>query len=171
MAVKSLIETVTVGAGGAASIEFTAIPQEAGSDLILVISSRLDGAQYEGKIQFNSDTASNYSSLYLYGNGAGEYSGLSTGVSLIFQGMGRSSATANTFASDTIYVSNYTSAVAKSISIDAVSENNDAADYSYILSIGSGKWSGTAAITSLRIFSTENFVQYSTASLYKIKYD
>ena len=39
MAVKSLIETVTVGSGGAASIEWTAINQD-GQDLVIVLSSR-----------------------------------------------------------------------------------------------------------------------------------
>jgi hypothetical protein len=163
-----LIETYEVGAGGIAAIEFTAIPQT-GVDLVLKVSSRLDAAQFEGQIQFNGDTASNYSSVRLYVNGNGNFNGSASGSSLSFIGMGRSDATANTFASDSIYVSNYTSSVAKIVSIEGASENNSASAFGYAIGIGAGKWSGTTAITSLKLFAaSSNFVQYSTVSLYKI---
>ncbi len=65
-----LIETIEVGAGGAASIEFTSIPQD-GVDLLLMVSARTDrnvGADVVGA-QFNSDTtAGNYSVKALGGN-------------------------------------------------------------------------------------------------------
>tara|TARA_R110000782_G_scaffold250946_1_gene338438 strand:+ start:390 stop:905 length:516 start_codon:yes stop_codon:yes gene_type:complete len=171
MAVKSLIQTVTVGAGGAASIEFTAIPQS-GSELILVISNRVDANQFEGQIQFNGDTASNYSAVRLFTNGNGIFTGSSSGTGLYIYGIGRADATANTFASASIYVSNYTSSVAKTVSTEGVSENNNASAFSYLVGIGGGKWSGTAAITSLKLFAaSSNFVQHTTASLFKIKYD
>ena len=36
----TLIETITVGSGGASSIEFTGIPQETGADLVVRLSAR-----------------------------------------------------------------------------------------------------------------------------------
>ena len=83
--------------------------------------------------------------------------------------MGRNDATANTFASDAIYVSNYTSSVAKSVSVDGVSESNTGDAFRYGLGISAGNWTGTSAITSLLISAdSSNFDQHSTASLYII---
>ena len=76
-------------------------------------------------------------------------------------------ATANTFANVSIYIPNYTSANYKSVSIDAVTENNATTAYAFL---SAGLWSNTAAITSATITnSSGNYVQYSTAYLYGIK--
>ena len=171
MAVKSLIETVTVGASGAASIEFTAIPQN-GSDLILVISNRVSNAQFSGNLEFNSDTAANYSHTRLFTNGAGIFTDAGATTSISFIGLGRSDFTANTFASDSIYVSNYSSGSAKSVSIEGVTENNSGSAYEYALGLAAGSYSDTNPITSLKVYGVgSTFVQHTTASLYKIKYD
>jgi len=73
--------------------------------------------------------------------------------------------TANTFASAEIYIPNYTSSNYKSLSVDFVGENNATTSYQYFTA---GLFSNTSAITSLVIDGTDNFVQYSTATLYGI---
>jgi len=167
MAVKSLIETVTVGAGGATSIEFAAIPQD-GVDLVLKVSARRDAASPGIELTFNSD-ATDYSHRTLRGitPNVSSISGTGNAYFILFANL--STNTANTFSSNALTISNYASSAAKSMSLDVVYENN--AEFGY-QSIAAGLWNDTAAITSLQLVpQSGNFVQYSTASLYKIKYD
>ena len=66
------IAIVTVGAGGASSIEFTSIPNTY-SNLLVVLSVRTSKAgSYTGSfgMQFNGDTGSNYTNRDLYGTGS-----------------------------------------------------------------------------------------------------
>ena len=168
-----LISAVTVGSGGAASIDFSSIPATF-TDLCIKMSVRSDQAAGVGQdvyIRFNNDNAANYSFRRVYGDGS---SAASDGVtsSATAGRIGRTtntSATANTFANTECYIPNYLSSVAKSISGDAVDETNGTAA---IAQMTASIWTGTAAITSLKLFpftSATNFVQYSTAYLYGVK--
>ena len=166
MAVKSLIETVTVGAGGAASIEFVAIDQT-GQDLVLVISSRSSstGSTNAGWIKFNG-SATDPSAVVLASFTGGTPVSLSWRYTQRINGAG---STANTFNSSSIYISNYASSATKTYSAESVTENNSTDSD---LQLSAGTWGVTDAITSLEIIShTQPYVQHTTASLYKIKYD
>lgn len=171
MAVKSLIETVTVGAGGAASIEFTAIPQD-GSDLVVKISTRSDGTGLGQKmlVRFNGDSSTNYDWIYLRGNGSTAFT--SSASSDTDGQVGYQSGTgqaANIFGSGDLYISNYTSTANKTMSTDFVNEG-EAGNMFQLISAHS--YTTSSAITSVLVFpEQDSFVQYSTASLYKIKYD
>jgi hypothetical protein len=171
MAVKSLIETVTVGAGGAASIEFTDIPQD-GSDLVLAVSSRLNLMNVTLSLRVNSNTSSIYTDIYLQGNGASASSANLTASYLNVGVTSISSDTANTFGNANFYFPNYTSVANKSFSGDSVSETNGTYAYQRIVA---GLLATTSPITSVAIapigFGAYIFEQHSTASLYKIKYD
>lgn len=166
-----LIETIEVGSGGAASIEFTGIAGT-GQDLVLLLSSRSDqsGNAVFNSVQFNSDTGSNYTMTNLYGDGAGYISANTlTGDLRLWTGASSAAGnTANTFGSAELYTSNYASSVAKSVSSQGVSENNGT---EAIAHIGAGAYTGTGAITSLKVLTQGNFVQYSSASLYMITAD
>jgi hypothetical protein len=160
-----LIETVTVGSGGAASIEFTSIPQD-GTDLWLLINAR-DSNPLVGPsifVRVNSDSSSNYTLVRLRGDG-------STADSLTFTTtrfrpvITGSLATANTFSNNSFYFSNYSGSTNKSVSIDSVNENN-ATDADQLLF--AGIYNDTAAITSISLTPATSFVEHSTASLYKI---
>lgn len=170
MAIKSLIQTITVGAAGATSLIFSNIKQESGSDLLLVLSLRgsFGAPNYNGQINFNNDTAGNYSSRFLSGDG----SNISTltvvgNASALRPFIVGSTATANTFSNSSVFIPNYSSTVAKSISIDNTTENGLAAGNE---SIFAGTYSGTAGIATLTVSNGFTLVQYSTASLYKIAY-
>lgn len=163
----TLVETVTVGSGGAASIEFTGIAGT-GKDLLILVSARgADAADIRGvRLQFNSDTGTNYNYLLLQGDG----SSVSTSASGSFQipvfFMTAATATANTFANGSIYISNYASSSAKNVSGDGVTENNTSTAYQQL---SANNWTGTSAITSVKVYSSAgNFAQHSTASLYII---
>jgi len=164
-----LIETIEVGSGGAASIEFTGIPQD-GVDLLVKYSFRNSGGSsgYNTVMRFNGDTAANYTTRWLLGSGSAASSSTIAGSTQIYAGKHSGGAdTANTFGNGQVYISNYTSTAAKSISAESVSENNAAAAWQ---TLSACAWTGTAAITSL-IFNDTNLVQYSTASLYKVTAD
>jgi hypothetical protein len=158
-----LIETKTLGAT-AASIEFTSIPQTF-TDLVVLVSARSNGSSF-GRIEFNgvSTGDSGSSRRELSGNGSVASSGGGVG-SLLFP-INISSYTANTFGNASIYIPNYTASVNKSLSIDAVIENNATAVALYIIA---GLWPITTAISSVKIDNfTDSLVAGSTVSLYGI---
>jgi hypothetical protein len=159
------IETVTVGAGGSASITFSSIPQTY-TDLKIVLSGRTANANPTGQyISFNGST-SNFTGRYLYSDSTNGT--IVSGVLARYIGtvMGTLQ-TANAFNSTEIYIPNYTSSNFKSFSTDNVAENNGAYGG---LNLLAGLWSNTAAITSISMAPDNgNYPQHSTATLYGIK--
>ena len=155
----TLIETITVGSGGAASIEFTGIAGDA-TDLVLSLSLRNSVDSPSATLAFN--TGGSYTRKRLLGNGSAASSDSAT----VDLQSNTSVSTASTFSNSSVYVSNYGSAAAKSYSVDSVNENNATLANQAIIA---GSWTGTAAITSLELTPTSgNFVEHSTASLYII---
>lgn len=157
------IATVTVGSGGAASIDFSSIPATY-TDLQLLISIREEtSASAVAFIKFNNATA-NRSERYLQGNGSSATSGTTTVLQFIAC---QPSDTANTFGNASIYIPNYTSSNFKSVSSDSVSENNATGAFSRLVA---GLWSDTSAINQITITTdTGDVAQYSTATLFGIK--
>jgi hypothetical protein len=158
------IASVTVGSGGASSIDFTAIPSTF-TDLCLKISVRSNQANNANSIgvSFNGSSA-NFTSKFIEGSGSSAASFNSTSNIGNVQG---TSSTSSTFSSVDLYIPNYTGSTNKSYSTDGVTENNGTTAYA---TLAAGLWSQTAAITSVSITIT-SFVQYSTATLYGIKKD
>jgi hypothetical protein len=156
--------TVTVGAGGQATIEFTAIPATY-TDLKLVLSARgTTSAAYTAlKISFNGSTTS-YTGRQLYGDGTGA---VSNNFSAEWAGyIDAATATTSTFSSTELYVTNYAGSTNKSSSVEYAQENNTT---TAILGMWARLWSNTAAITQITCTpEVGNFAQYSTASLYGI---
>ena len=175
MAVKSLIETVTVGAGGAASIEWSAINQD-GQDLVIVLSSR-NGEEVRNvssTIQINGvTTANHYTWIRLLGTGSAVNNATSSDSGVQYQGQANNT-TANTFDNQEFTISNYSATGVKTFSIDGAVENNATAAGLTLFAGSSSGTSGstTAAVTSVKLAgSGGSFLEHTTASLYKIKYD
>jgi hypothetical protein len=166
----TLISSVTVGSGGQSSIDFTSIPSTY-TDLQVLTSLRTNRASAVrdvAKIQFNGNTGSNYSEIELYGNGTAASTSSATSQTSARCGYPTAStATANTFSNDSIYIPNYLSSNNKSFSVDSVAETNATATDMVLIA---GLWAQTAAITSIKIFPAfgTSFDQYSTAYLYGI---
>jgi len=161
----TLISSVTVGAGGTATISFTSIPQTY-TDLVLVTSTRTNRASNindELNITFNSNTSS-YTYRRLLGESTASSDSGSTRTVLIVNG---STSTASTFDNSSVYIPNYTGSNNKSFSVDSLMENNATAAARQLVA---GLWSNSAAITQIDLTSSSssNFVQYSTAYLYGI---
>lgn len=163
----TLVETVTVGSGGQAAIEFTSIAGTA-TDLVILLSGR-SLATYAGDL-FDlkvNGSSSGYTYRNLRGNGSTAASG-NGGTATYIRGYAipGNTATASTFGNVAITIPNYSGSTAKSFSFDGVGENN-ATDAD--AGIVAGAWSETSAITSIALTAAGgNWAQYSTASLYTI---
>lgn len=158
------IATVTVGAGGASSIDFTSIPQTY-TDLLLVLSARTSfGGTLDSLSLFINGATSAGRRVEGSGNGA---AATGNAASYLMTGyINGGGSTANNFSVTSIYIPNYTAAIAKSWSAESVMENNSTAAYSTIVG---GFCSNTSATTSVSLGSgSGSLVQYSTATLYGI---
>jgi hypothetical protein len=159
----TLIASNTVGSGGASSVAFSSIPSTY-TDLLVKVSSRSTEASAWDwfSISLNGST-SNFSWKSLWAD-TSPASGGGSGVTIPYGGTA-ANATANTFSNTEIYIPNYVSSNYKSVSADAVGENNSATAGRSLTAL---LWSNTAAITSLSVNSGTTFVQYSTFYLYGI---
>lgn len=166
----TLVSTVQVPSGGAASIEFTGIAGT-GKDLLVLVSSRADN--FNGKVTFNSNTSSIYTLRNLYGSGSSVASTTDTNNSSFvvlalhepkdFNGVNN---TVGIVSNGQIYVANYAGSTNKSVSIDTVIEFNGTESYQNLVA---GTFASSAAISSLKIQSNSgNILEHSTASLYII---
>lgn len=163
-----LIASVTLGSS-ATSIDFSDIPGTY-TDLLIIASMRSDRASNTTdatRLRFNS-SSSGYSYRYLQSDGSTATSQAATSQSAaIGPIMPAATATANSFGNHEWYIPNYTGATSKSIAPVGVQETNSA---SATIHMSAGLWSGTAAITSISIFSANaaSFVAGSSAFLYGI---
>ena len=171
------IATTTVGAGGAASIDFTSIPstykhlQIRGIARGTIASGNYTVATY---MRFNSDTATNYSSHYLQG-----YTGVGTGVAsgamtssdaIRIGGVPRDNWTASVFGATVIDILDYTNtSIYKTSRALIGSEGNSTSVYEYV-EFTSGSWRSTSAVSSIRLLPVSNsFAQYTQFALYGVK--
>jgi hypothetical protein len=152
----------------AASVTFSAIPATY-TDLVVKISSRSDAAAIGNNIelQFNGDTATNYSTTTVGGNGAtaSSQNSSSNDHTAQFNGNTGANATATTFSNTEVYIPSYTVSQNKPIGGISASENNATTGFN---AANAGLWRNTAAITSILINTSGNFVSGSSFYLYGI---
>jgi hypothetical protein len=164
---------VTVGAGGAASIDFTSIPATY-TDLLICYSLRSNYANIQDRVKliFNNTSSAIYNSKHIEGDGATAITGARVNQTFFFPSEASAStgttATGSTFSNFAMYIPNYgNSSANKSFLIDGVMENNSTTAY---MNLQSGLWASTAAINQISIvpYGGTAFLQYSTAYLYAI---
>lgn len=164
----TLINSVTVGSGGIASIEFGSIPQTY-TDLHLVVSGRSTASVVAANISMTfNGSATGYSTRNIWGNGSAVQND-SSSTSFLYGSVAVSgdTATASVFGNSSFYIPNYRGTNNKPVSMDFVTENNATTAYNVFVS---GVWSNSAAITQITmVLNTGNFAQFSSASLYGIK--
>jgi hypothetical protein len=164
------IATVTVGAGGAANITFSSIPQTY-TDLCLFISARSEVAgNFSDEVIKLNNTTSSYTNRYIYGNGSSAFGGSNAYSSLggFSGGMPGDTATASTFGNKMIYIPNYAGSNNKAYFVDGVAETNATTAYIHLLA---GLRSNTDAVTSIVLVTDAgaDYAQHTTATLYGIK--
>jgi hypothetical protein len=165
----SKIATVSVGAGGTSNISFSSIPSSF-TDLCIKYSIRDSNAQVYTAMsfQFNGSGGTAYSYITVEGTGGSTTSPAQSGLDRtfgVFTGNGTNS-TSNTFANGELYIANYSGSNQKSMSLDAVTENNATTAYA---TINASLWANTAAISSIVIACSTTISQHSSATLYGIK--
>lgn len=160
-----LISKVTVGAGGAANIEFTSIP---GTYTDLLVKLSANATTQTPRVRFNNSSSSIYSERLLYGSGSTAASASNTNTTYYDWIALNNSSTSSFFGNSEFYIPNYAGGNNKSVSSDSVLEVNSTTGNS--LYLDAGLWASSAAITSILIYNgVGTFNQYSTARLYGIK--
>lgn len=165
------IQTVTVGSGGAADIEFASIPSIYQHLQIRVIARSATASTDDFlNLRVNGDnTQSNYARHLLYGDGANAFSAASTGSTITNLGaISGANATSGIFGTFVIDILDYAN-TNKNKTIRSLGgfDRNGAGevDFNSIL------WMNTNAISSVRLrtFTTANLAQHSTFALYGIR--
>ena len=144
----------------AATVTFSSI-SGAYTDLVLIGNGTASSGAGEVGIQFNGDTASNYSSTYLYGNGAAATTGRSTGYTQIYLERNATfrTTTRPMFRANIMNYSNTTT-------YKTVLTRGDSQESTDIVV---GLWRSTAAITSILIDGAgATFAIGTTFTLYGI---
>jgi hypothetical protein len=162
----TLISSVTVGSGGASTIDFTSIPSTY-TDLCILFSVRANNSassSYGFGIRFNSAT-SNYTDRWVRGSGSSVSSSTATGSTSIYVGEIPSTIDSSNYGNGMVYIPNYAGSNNKTLSFDTVQERNDTTAY---ITFGGGLYSSSSAITSITLLSSQNLTQYSNAYLYGI---
>lgn len=169
----TLISSNTLSSS-AASVTFSSIPSTY-TDLVIKLSARDSNAgtrQGKFRITFNSDSATNYSQTWMYGQpdaSATPYSGQYTSNTVYYppQGNGDSAGnTSNTFTSMEIYIPNYLVSQNKPMSTVSATEDNATGSLLYA---DAGLWRNTAAITTISIVTTGSYIAGSSFYLYGVK--
>jgi hypothetical protein len=164
------IATTTVGVGGASSISFTSIPATyTHLQIRLLARSTTVASNSNAYIQFNSDTATNYSYHELTGQGSSASAASGTTVSgpRICNYPALSSG-ASMFGAAVIDILDYANTSKNKTYRSLNGNDQNGSGYAILFS---GAWYNTNAITSITIGDNSggNFVQYTQAALYGIK--
>jgi hypothetical protein len=167
------IQTVTVGGGGAANIEFTSIPSTFKHLQIRGITrcTKADTGSENVVVALNSDsTYTNYRTHYLDGDGTGVSAG-AIQVSAFYSNAGLTignNATANVFSATIIDILDYTN-TNKNTTVRVLT-GIDTNGYGQVR-LASSLWLNTSAVNALTFNprSAGNFAQYSSFALYGIR--
>lgn len=160
---------VQVGSGGSSYVEFTSIPSTYTHLQIRGIGRTSTATTSEQiYVQFNTDTGSNYSLHYIYGDGTTAYAGggASQNNMYAFRVTGASAAS-SIFGGGVVDILDYknTSKYKTLRTLSGEDKNGNG-----FLFYQSGLWQSTNAITSIKLYSSSgNLAQYSSFALYGIK--
>ena len=154
------IATTTLGSA-AASVSFSSIPATY-TDLRLVVTGGTSVSGTYAWIQYNSDTASNYSTTRVDGDGSGAASSRTTSATFIRNSTSLDS-NPNLVITD---IFSYAGSTFKTCLIDTAADQNGSGRVTRTV----GLWRSTSAITSI-LFSANsgNLNVGTTATLYGIK--
>jgi hypothetical protein len=159
-----------------ASITFSSIPAGYSSLQIRAISKdtyTTIAGTYEYSLQFNGDTATNYSWHWLYGNGT---SALATGtastsnIDIIGSGLSSNAALANMYGVSIVDIIDYASTSKYKTVRAFAGDNANSTSTNYNIDLVSGLWRSTAAVTSITLIAGGTaFATGSTYALYGMK--
>lgn len=157
------IATAVVDSSGTTSIEFTNIPQNY-THLQIRAIAKASGSNFNPKMQFNSDTNTNYSWHVLYGEGSGVGT-VNAGATQSFIYNSIMVIDANMYNVFIINILDYanTNKFKTTMEMSGCDRNGGGE-----IAAWSGNWRSTSAISSIK-FSNGTFSQYSQYALYGIR--
>lgn len=148
---------------GTTTVTFSSIP-DTYTDLILQVQATVASGNYGLKIQFNSDTGTNYSNCFLYGTGSAVGStrnGTTNQINLAYAALlGASSP----WISTTHIQSYANTSVNGKIAISRDGGNGANAGTDAIVSL----WRSTAAINTITITNTGSGINFSAGSIFTL---
>ena len=157
---STLISEVVVGVGGAASIDFSSIPQN-GSLLRIVASTQTEVGEQSLRARFNADSGTNYNSQSLQAVATNVVASQDLGATSAWVGQANQAGAwaANTVAEIPFYAGTTFNKSGSSVSLPV-------GDDPYLLHLGFF-WVSTAAITSISFFpaAAVDFAQGSRIQL------
>jgi hypothetical protein len=165
------IATVTVGSGGAANIEFTSIPSTY-QHLQVRLISRANFSFAGGLslyIRLNSDSGSNYRWHRLHGDGASVVAAAAAAADdrmEFWKSVADTSTASSVFGAQIVDILDYGST---SKATTARAFNGYDANGIGTVSIQSGLWTSTNAVSTITLTSDGNWLQHTTAALYGVK--
>lgn len=151
--------------GTASSITFSSIPQT--YTHLQIRATMLNASNlYSIKLQFNSDTATNYSCHQITGTGAAVPVGAETNVGIVLIGVGAVNTTSYTAGMVTDILDYTNTNKYKTVRSISGGDGNGSGQ----VKLCSANWRSTSAITSIYINADgSNFNQYTHFALYGIK--
>jgi len=160
------IATVTVGSGGSSSISFTSIPSTYKHLQIRGLGRDSTSNNAYLLIRFNSDSGANYARHWLTGSGASATANGFADTTEIGAPYSLPSTASNTFGASIIDILDYTNTNKyKTVKSFAGWDANG----SGYITLSSGFWRNTNAITSITLTNESTFAQYSQFALYGIR--
>jgi hypothetical protein len=148
------LATVTLG-GTASSVTFSSIPATY-RDLICVVNAGCNGSNITARL--NGDSGSNYSYVYMFGNGSTATSAAGTLTQMQGAGMANSLTQMSIFS---LFDYSATDKHKTAFFRDSVP--------SLSVSVWANRWANTAAVTSIVFGTTNNpYIAGSTFSLYGV---
>ena len=158
---KTYVPLATQTLGSAtASVTFSSI-SGAYTDLVLVVNGTLSSGGYiDSYVRFNSDSGTNYSRTYLFGDGGSTVSGRNSAAT----GLGFVYMNSTDRAAIVINIMNYANATTyKTATTRTTAPGSGGVTAAYV-----GLWRNTAAITTIEIVTGNTFAIGSTFTLYGI---
>ena len=161
-------------AGGETSLTFSSIPATYASLQIRgIYRDQYTANPYsaELRVRFNSDSGANYVSHWLQGDGSTAAGQSNTGanqIKIISAGVA-DAVSANIFGVSIIDIHDYASTTKNKVTRAFAGANDNTSSTEFKVSLDSGLWLDTSAITSISLLAPNNFKAGSTFSLYGIK--
>jgi hypothetical protein len=168
------IATIEVGSGGASNVTFSSIPSTF-KHLQIRGTAKTNRATYSNdniKLQFNGDSASNYNSHNLYGDGTSVGANSFGWTAQYYSGSVGAQLIENNFGAVIIDILDYANSNKfKTTKVLGGFDNNNTGTDKGIIALNSGLWRSTSAITSVIISAAEGtgLQQYSKFALYGIR--
>ncbi len=149
------LATVTLGAS-ASSVTFSSIPATF-RDLIVVLSVKSSGGNNLARARYNSDSGSNYSRVFMRGDGSSATSAAETDTGAFIADVDSTN-----FFVQTTSIMDYSATDKHKTSLSSTTRGDRVQAFA-------NRWANTAAITSVQVvISSNTFDAGSTFSLYGV---